>query len=189
MEPAHHNLNSKIFEELERAEEDHFKNCPNAEFMIRLASTVVDLILSYLAITGLQNLSRALEVFLSHAADYFISNPSIHYLGSLIATHSTDISFIFEITLKIFFVYCYYVLSTCFSGGTPGKLLLGLKVLNRETGKKLRPGEAFIRMALAALCTLASGGISYLYIAFNKDQQSLHDRLTQSCVKKIHGVK
>lgn len=176
---------SKFSIELELAEEAHLKNCPNAEFSLRLASTIVDLILTYLATAGFQNINKALTLFFSHAIDYAPTQSSLHDLALVVSANSVEISFIIEVCLKVFFVYFYYVVSTCFSGGTPGKLLLGLRVLNYETGKKLLPGIAFLRFGISLL----SLGVSYLMIPFNKDYRAYHDVLTHSCVKKVHGAR
>jgi uncharacterized RDD family membrane protein YckC len=188
MEPAQPNFTPRIVEELEKAEEAHLKNCPNAEFPIRLASTVVDGVLTYLAVSGLQNSSRALNVFLVGLQNHFATQSGLGSIYSYISNHSNEVTLFLEMSLKILFIYFYYIVSTSLSGGTPGKLLMGLRVLEQH-GRKLTHQMALLRFFIAGTSACLSFGLSYFLILFNKDQQAYHDILTRSCVKKVHGVK
>jgi len=189
MNPAHDNQNSAFEDELEKAEEAHFKNCPTAEFSLRLASTTVDLILTYLAISALKNITKALTVFLSHANDYVGAHSLFSHLAYLIAHHSVQMTLAIGVSLQLLFVYAYFVISTSFSGGTPGKLLLGLRVLNYRSGKKLTPSKSLLRFVTATVSGFLSCGILYLWIPLNKENRGHHDVITDSCVKKVHGVR
>ncbi|MFM8313579.1 MAG: RDD family protein [Deltaproteobacteria bacterium] len=189
MEPLRDSHPTSIVEELEKAEEDHLKNCPNAEFTVRLASIVVDGILSYLAITGTQKLSQAIEVFLLHSS----SSPWAHYLSiqtlELLGSKAHLARACIEISFKVFFVYSYFIFSTSFYAGTPGQLLMGLRVLRNNSGKKLKQSEVLFRFVFALFSNLGSLGWSYLVMTLRDDRMTLHDRFTQSTVKKVHGVK
>lgn len=184
-----HNQDFALSEELEKAEEAHFKNCPNAEFSLRLASTTVDLILTYLAIAGIQNSARAFTVFLSYVPSYTSKVSLLFVLSKWITSHASQISFLTELFLKAAFVYSYFIVSTAFSGGTPGKLLFGLRVLNFDSGKKLSSWTTTVRFLVAAVSGFLSCGVTYFIIFFNKETRAYHDIITQSCVKKVHGVR
>lgn len=58
-------------------------------------------------------------------------------------------------------------------GATPGKQLLGLRVV-REDGTKLGYGQAAARY-LAELVTLLTFGAGYVMIAFHPEKRALHD--------------
>lgn len=189
MEPLRDSLSTSIVEELEKAEEDHLKNCPNAEFTIRLASVIVDGILTYLAITGVQKLSQAIEIFLLHSA----SSPWAHHLSSrtleILSSKAHLAKACIEISFKVLFVYSYFIFSTSFYGGTPGKLLMGLRVLRDNSGKRLRQGEVFFRSVFAVVSNFLSLGLGYVIMTIREDKMTYHDRFTRSSVKKVHGVK
>jgi uncharacterized RDD family membrane protein YckC len=167
-----------ITEELELAEEEHLKNCPNAEFSVRLAAAIVDGILSYLAITGLESLGNAFSILLDH----FPITSFFHRRADMLTSTSV-------ITLKVMFFYFYFIASTSFSGGSPGKLLLGLRVLNANNGKNLTPAQALVRWVLSLGINFLSCGVVYLMATLNADHRAYHDELTRTVVKKVHGVR
>lgn len=178
-----------IAEELEKAEEEHFKNCPDAEFSIRLASVFVDGILAYLAVTGLHSICGALDLHLAHITQSSWGQQIPNMTALFLENRAAHIALYIELTLKIIFFYLYFVASTAFSGGTPGKLLLGIRVVNRNTGKKLTTQKALLRLVIAVGSTLVSCGIIYLIIPFSDRKRAFHDELTHTVVKKVFGVK
>lgn len=189
MEPIRSNLNSSVSDELERAEEAHLAGCPEADFTIRLAALILDCILIYVGVSGLKNLSQALGVFLNHSptsawATYLDPNLTVW-----LSDHSNQIAAIFEITSKIVFVFIYAIVTTATSGGTPGKLLLGLRVLDSETGKKLSSFKALNRYLLAIATNVPSLGLIYISSQFRRDKRALHDQILRTSVKKVHGVR
>lgn len=60
-------------------------------------------------------------------------------------------------------------------GGTPGKLLFGLRVVDSETGTHLTYGRTFRREILAKLVSGVIFCIGYLMVLFRKDRKALHD--------------
>lgn len=72
-------------------------------------------------------------------------------------------------------------------GGTPGKLLLGLRVVNNK-GKYIGiPNAIFRRIGkLASQITL---GIGYLMIAWDPKKQGLHDRIAKTYVAYQKSLK
>jgi uncharacterized RDD family membrane protein YckC len=65
-------------------------------------------------------------------------------------------------------------------GGTPGKCLLGLKVVSEKTGEYLTMTQAITRVVLA-LISMASV-IGVLFMLFDAHKRTLHDRLMGTVV-------
>ena len=65
-------------------------------------------------------------------------------------------------------------------GGTPGKCLLGLKVVNEKSGEYLNMAQAITRVVLA-LVSMASV-IGVLFMLFDARKRTLHDRLMGTIV-------
>lgn len=189
MRVLHTNNSSPLSEELDRAEEDHLKNCPEADFSLRLAASLFDGILAYLAISGIQNICRAFGIFLSHIADTSLNLYLSVKVVSGLQSHALELSSYLEITLKLLFIYIYFIVATSISGGTPGKLLLGLRVLDVNTGKKLDTKKAFLRCFVGLLINVLSLGFIYALTALKRDRRALHDKLLGCSVKRVHGVR
>jgi len=86
---------------------------------------------------------------------------------------------------QIIFVYFYYGYFYSTRGASPGKQLMGLKVLNSETGTYLTFNQAFKREVLGKyiLDTLTIG-IGYLIAGFREDKKALHDIVFKTQVIK-----
>jgi uncharacterized RDD family membrane protein YckC len=80
-------------------------------------------------------------------------------------------------SLGLFLSYLIYFNSM---GQTPGKKLLGLKVISRS-GESVRPVQAVAR-ALGLLLTLFFFFPGFLFILFNKQKLSFHDLLASTYV-------
>ena len=65
-------------------------------------------------------------------------------------------------------------------GGTPGKCLLGLKVVNEKTGEYLNMAQAVTRVVLALVSMASVVGV--LFMLFDARKRTLHDRLMGSIV-------
>lgn len=70
-------------------------------------------------------------------------------------------------------------------GATPGKQLLGLRVV-REDGSRLGYGRAFLRRA-AELVTAMTFGAGYLMIAFHPEKRALHDLIAGTRVIRVRN--
>lgn len=78
----------------------------------------------------------------------------------------------------------YYVFFTGYCGQTPGKMLLGLKVI-RTDGRDIGYGRAFAREVPAKFLSGILLGIGYLMVAFDRRKQGLHDKIADTYVIKI----
>jgi len=67
--------------------------------------------------------------------------------------------------------------------GTPGKILLGLKIVDAN-GNKISYSTALIRYISTIISSLLLG-IGYLLIIFDGKKQALHDKLASTCVIKV----
>ncbi len=65
--------------------------------------------------------------------------------------------------------------------GTPGKLLLGCQVVDAQTFKPLRPGQAVLRY-FAYIASLLPLGLGFLWIAWDKRKQGFHDKIANTVV-------
>ena len=65
-------------------------------------------------------------------------------------------------------------------GGSPGKCLLGLKVVNEKSGEYLNMAQAVTRVVLALISMASVVGV--LFMLFDKRKRTLHDRLMATVV-------
>lgn len=66
-------------------------------------------------------------------------------------------------------------------GATPGKMLLGLKVLDAKTGNLLTIGQALLRYAGYILSSLIFC-LGYIWVGFDKKKQGWHDKMAKTVV-------
>ena len=96
-------------------------------------------------------------------------------LGLAFATGITSLVYLLELAIVVFIVYMDGV-----KGGTPGKLILKLRIVN-EQNKIIGIPNAILRY----ICKILSGiilGIGYFMIAFTEKKQGLHDKLAKTYV-------
>jgi uncharacterized RDD family membrane protein YckC len=68
--------------------------------------------------------------------------------------------------------------------GTPGKLLLGMRVVDARTGGKLDLLQSVIRY-VSYLLSAAPLFLGFLWIAFDARKQAFHDKLAKTLVVKV----
>lgn len=78
----------------------------------------------------------------------------------------------------------YYVFFTGYSGQTPGKMALRLKVV-RLDDSPVSYGQAFIRETIGKFISGIVLGIGYLMVALRSDKRGLHDLMADTRVIKI----
>lgn len=66
-------------------------------------------------------------------------------------------------------------------GATPGKQLLGLRVIT-ESGEPMTYGRAFIREILGKIVSSLFLGIGFLWIAWDERKQGWHDKIAGTLV-------
>lgn len=65
--------------------------------------------------------------------------------------------------------------------GTPGNLLLNCQIVDANTGNPVTLKQS-ARRSLGMVLTLATLGLGFLWILFNKNKQALHDRISDTAV-------
>lgn len=75
---------------------------------------------------------------------------------------------------------CYFTLFVGLHGQTPGKMLLGLKII-RTTGEEVGYGRALVRWIGQCLGLLPLG-VGFLMVAFSRRKQALHDKIAGTYV-------
>ena len=68
-------------------------------------------------------------------------------------------------------------------GGTPGKLILGMRIVNEE-GNYIGIPMAILRY-IGKLLSGVILGMGYLMIAFTDKKQGLHDKIAKTFVVKV----
>jgi len=152
---------SSLDESLSEAQKLHELERPSAPLALRFAGRLLDFIFVYLVVNGLSKIFQA--------ASPFVANPFL--LGYL------------DIFLRLAFLFAYFILVTTEWGGTLGQLLMGVKVIDSETGERL----SFQRTCLRLLWLFSTNFLSLLVASVRSDQRGLHDVICNSTVKKVRG--
>ena len=172
---------------LKAAEESHLLDCPNAELRLRLGAFILDAILAGLAFSGLEHLCLALQAHFLHLTVSATNTASLwQQLLFYLNQNAYLVSSSLFITFKASFAYLYFIWSLSFAGGSPGKLLLGLRVVNERTGEFPTLSQSLSR-ELIRLFGIAFLGITLYPVFQREDQRALHDLAGQSIVKRVHG--
>ncbi len=113
------------------------------------------------AIFSVQTLSEAQKI-----------QSSPNQLVSVLASMAVGIAYFF-----VFWVH--------YDGATPGKKLLGIKII-RENGEKITYPVAFIRYIgfLLSSATIFFFGLGFLWVIWDKKKQALHDKIAGTIVIK-----
>lgn len=145
---------------------------PKAGFWVRSVAFLVDLATAaVLAFVGSFLVWGAVEI------GGAFSSTSVFALDWLRMTATT--------VLSILIVLCYFVLLVGWRGQTPGKILLGLKII-RITGEEVGRGRAFVRW-MGQILGFLTFGLGFLMVAFSRRKQGLHDKLAGTCVVRLRS--
>ena len=96
-------------------------------------------------------------------------------LGIMFATGITSLMYLVQLVVLIITVYLDGI-----KGGTPGKLILGLRIVN-EKGEYIGIPMAILRYIGKILSAIILG-IGYLMIAWDSKKQGLHDKIAKTFV-------
>jgi uncharacterized RDD family membrane protein YckC len=119
--------------------------------------------------------------FLASILDMFIIGipASIITAAVFFTTGMTSVSYLVNFATTALIIYMDGI-----KGGTPGKLILGLRIVN-EKGQYIGIPMAILRYIGKILSGIILG-IGYLMIAFDAKKQGLHDKIASTyVVKKI----
>ncbi|MBI4406226.1 MAG: RDD family protein [Deltaproteobacteria bacterium] len=161
--PAKRRPKRSVSDALREAEEDHFLDCPQAPFLQRAAAFFLDCIFLFLIWSATRRLSIAMESVISH------------WLQPL------------RYALTCVFFWHYGIWTLPRFGGSPGKLLLGLRVVNVLSGQRLGLREALLRELIGKVLSFCTLGFGFFLPLLRQDMRALHDLISASTVKKIRG--
>lgn len=156
------------------AEKDHYLDCPNAEPTVRASAFLLDVFLFFLASSALHHLTNL-------AINATVLLPP----GSSIR----ETAFIAQIAIRriglFALFYLYFIETVRRFGGTPAKLMLGLRVVDAESGDSAPLTTIVVREALLK----PVGGLSFFGLflpLMRSDRKMVHDLLSNTAVKKIY---
>jgi uncharacterized RDD family membrane protein YckC len=81
-------------------------------------------------------------------------------------------------------IYLIWFISQLRHGMTPGKRLLGLRVINSQTGQIPGFGKMFLREIVGRIVSGLFLGLGYFWAIFDKNGQAWHDKLAGTFVVK-----
>lgn len=168
-----------IAEMLAEAEDDHYLDCPDAEPLARAAAFVLDLIF-LLVLWG---------AFTKIYKTVFVAAIVRHFFPTLTPEFTILIGAL-ELACEAVLLFYFLVWPTANFGGTPAKLLFGLRVIDSDTGRSLNvmrsAGREILGKLILAPLTLGYGAAM---IKRRADRRALHDLLVGSSVKRVHVKK
>ena len=91
---------------------------------------------------------------------------------------------IFILTLGIGWIIWWFIVAP--RGQNPGKAVTGLRVI-RTNGDAVRTGGMFVRGLAGMLAGVIPLYLDYLWILWDRDAQTIHDKLVNSIVVKAEG--
>jgi uncharacterized RDD family membrane protein YckC len=71
-------------------------------------------------------------------------------------------------------------------GQTPGKMVIGAKIVDSETGGPISPGKAVVRY-LGYFISLIGLFIGYIWVGFDPKKQGWHDHIAKTVVIRKKG--
>jgi uncharacterized RDD family membrane protein YckC len=98
--------------------------------------------------------------------------------------HSESLVFqsIAPLAFWVLSAFFYWSLSTHFWGGSPGKLALGLKVINADDGQTVSLGRLFLRETVGRLLSTLPLFLGYIWVSWDKERKTFHDMLAKTRV-------
>lgn len=132
-----------------------------AGFWLRLVAVIIDVII--LAVISLPIL------YFGYGQDYFLSDEMVKGPLDVFISYIFPIVFTVALWVKI--------------GGTPGKRILGLRVVDEKTGQNVSVGQACLRY-VAYLISALPLLLGYFWVAFDKRKKSWHDHISSTVVVK-----
>jgi uncharacterized RDD family membrane protein YckC len=71
------------------------------------------------------------------------------------------------------------------TGQTWGRKIVGVKVVGQSTGQPIGFGKAFLRQLVANVASSAICYLGFLWMLWDKDKQTWHDKIVSSIVVKV----
>ena len=118
--------------------------------------------------------------FLAATLDLLIMGIPVNIIawGLVFATGVTSITYVAQLVFVVLVVYLDGI-----KGGTPGKLILGMRIVNKQ-GNYIGIPMAILRYICKILSAIILG-IGFLMIAFTEIKQGLHDKIAKTYIVKV----
>ena len=129
-----------------------------AGFWIRTASAIIDSLIIIMALL-----------------------PLVYVFYGDFSSMDQDPNWTFEILVQYLLPMIYTILLWIYIGGTPGKRLFRLKVLDAATGHKVTAGQAVLRY-LGYYPAMIVFMIGIFWVAFDAKKQGWHDKMAKTVV-------
>lgn len=107
------------------------------------------------------------------------------FLQRSIGPAATIISLILSWVVMMGGMAAYFVWFYTKKGATPGKLVMGLRVLDSEKGTNMTWGQVLLREFIGKFCSAIILGIGYFLVGFREDKKALHDLMFNSRVVRV----
>lgn len=88
----------------------------------------------------------------------------------------------------ILFVLVIVALWLTWNGQTPGKKMMGIRVVSYPEMTNISTGEAWVRCVIGYILSAIILGFGFLMIAFRQDKRGLHDMIAGTCVIQVQGT-
>lgn len=134
-------------------------------FWARVGASIIDSILVMMVTVPL--------LYSIYGADYFISTEILRGPGDLV------ISYVLPAVAVILFWY--------FRSATPGKMVIGAKIVDAQTGEQPSTGQLIGRYAgyFVSMFPLMLG---LIWVGLDKKKQGWHDKLARTVVVKVRST-
>jgi len=144
---------------------------------VRAAALVLDVIFLVLLFSGLDRIFTA-GITLAFAKHPLWANE-----------HVQTFILSFRVAMEWGLFHIYYLWTSTYYGGTPAKLIFGLRVIDIHTGQTLPLPRILVREVFGKLIlNTATLGLGFFLPFTRPDARALHDLVSRSVVKKVHGT-
>ena len=176
----------KTQEERQRDRDEYrLENAVPGGFWIRFAASLIDgfvmIILSSLGGTVIRFLGISSKLGLNDLGKLTTQDGQLspEAMSTVMAVYS--VGFIISWTIGFFYFGWFYKNK----GGSPGKLILGLRVRDYETKENIGYWRAFLREYIGKLISGVLLLLGFIMAAFRSDKKALHDMLSGTQVIQL----
>src|SRR5437016_13876895 len=158
-------------------------NCPNCKKEIVPDSVFCSWCSDFVPSSGQGKKANLFRRWVALALDPLIA-VVLYLLGvGIVGSISEDWGTVAAIALPI--VYLVWFLSLLRKGLTPGKKLLGLQVVDYQTGRIPGFGKMFVREIVGRFISGLFFGLGYFWAIFDKNSQAWHDKIPGTVVLRL----
>ena len=160
-----------------------------SSFWIRLGAVIIDgVIVSVIAgIVGGVLAVPLIGVLVAIAMPYMEASGELSDTGITAVAIAAIIGFLFIVGAVMFIQVLYYVLFTGLRGQTPGKMLVGIKVVDEE-GAIPGLGRAIMREVIGKFISAIVFDVGYLWVLWDPNRQAWHDKIAGTFVVPVLPV-